>query len=96
MKGPHEYRLQIVDAGGAPHPDQRLLMLLRMLREFGFILADCEGCQPPAPGLMAALPQASIRTCSVPCSCPNGKQTGGRVPKAPAPWAGQAIGGLSA
>ena len=40
---------------GAPHPDQRLLMLLRMLREFGFILADCEGCQPPSPGLMGSL-----------------------------------------
>ncbi|MDQ3777211.1 MAG: hypothetical protein M3461_24070 [Pseudomonadota bacterium] len=55
MKDPHEYRLQIVDAGGDPHPDERLLKLLRTLREFGFILADCEGMQPPEHSTMEAL-----------------------------------------
>lgn len=50
----NEYRLHIVDCGG-PHPDERLTLFLRTLRDHGFALTEALGHQKPSPGLIGAL-----------------------------------------
>jgi hypothetical protein len=79
---PHKgvYRMEIADVAGTPHPDLRLLSVLRLLAEHGFVLAELKCGQAPEQGFgekVAELPfgegyadECTLEPWAFPSVCP--------------------------